>query len=419
MTRQNEDSSPSAASDALDQVVRESRTDLLPPKGLGVAGVEAALFVRIAEERSQSDALARYKGSARWGWGVVGGLAAAAAMVLAFGRGGPSASSTGAAREATLAAAESAEASTFTVKRGAGDVMVGREGAMAAVGKHVGLTTGDVVETHGAEVVWKAGDKATWLVEDASRVAVRQSAPLVLRLERGALEAQVTPVPSGEAFAVDVGDERIAVHGTHLRVARAGDRVTVDLTEGVVTIGRPPRTGTTYGTLVMAPAHVEFEIGDVAGSLILTHEASAVRPADAFASVTVATVAPTVRSTQTDAPAPAAPRPVTGGGPAGHTAPPAHHATEAEAAPAAVDPGAEDTVAAAVRSCVANAPHSSEVTVTVSSSLELTVGDDGFVSKARFNPPLAPEVQSCASASIFKTRFAKAGEHKVDIVLQR
>ena len=60
-------------------------------------------------------------------------------------------------------------------------------------------------------------------------------------LDDGAFEAQVTPVPSGEAFAVDVATPtsivRIAVHGTHLRVARAGTRVTVDLTEGVVSIG--------------------------------------------------------------------------------------------------------------------------------------------------------------------------------------
>ena len=66
-----------------------------------------------------------------------------------------------------------------------------------------------------------------------------------------------------------------------------------------------------------------------------------------------------------------------------------------------------------------NAPHSSDVRVTVSSSLELAVGDDGLVSGARFNPPLAPEIQTCASSVIYRTRFATSGKRSVPIVLER
>src|SRR5207237_528524 len=104
---------------------------------------------------------------------------------------------------------------------------------------------------------------------------------LVLGLEEGAIEAQVTPVPTGEAFAVDIAAGsslvRVAVHGTHLRVARNGSHVVVDLTEGVVSIGAPPRTGSTYGTLVTAPSHVEFDAADLDHTLRIEHAPAAVR----------------------------------------------------------------------------------------------------------------------------------------------
>src|SRR5258708_4662206 len=80
---------------------------------------------------------------------------------------------------------------------------------------------------------------------------------------------------TGEAFAVDVVNpdgtsSRIAVHGTHLRVARDGDHVVVDLSEGVVSIGAPARVGSTYGELVTAPAHAELTAG-VSASLRVDH----------------------------------------------------------------------------------------------------------------------------------------------------
>ena len=65
--------------------------------------------------------------------------------------------------------------------------------------------------------------KLTLVLERGTRATITHSqGALVLALDEGAVEAQVVPVPSGEAFAVDVGSSRVAVHGTHLRVARAG-----------------------------------------------------------------------------------------------------------------------------------------------------------------------------------------------------
>ena len=103
---------------------------------------------------------------------------------------------------------------------------------------------------------------------------------IVLALRVGAVEAQVTPVAMGEAFAVDVDGVRVAVHGTHLRVARAergGSWVVVDLSEGVISVGAPPKAGSTMGVLVTAPAHVEFSTTDVDRTLRVEHDPARVR----------------------------------------------------------------------------------------------------------------------------------------------
>ena len=412
----------SASGEVLEQVVRESRTDLRPAKSaVDWASVEEALLARVATERAQEAALVRFRGS--WTWAAMAGLTAAAAAAAMFlgHRVDHKAVGVKAAEEPGVSAPSKDDGtSTLAAKLGAGDVLVGARGSISSAAGHAKVGVGTVVETHKARALWEAAGHATWLLEEDSRVAVEASVPLILGLERGALEAQVVPVANGEAFAVDVGDARVAVHGTHLRIARDGDEVTVDLSEGVVSIGRPPRTGSTYGTLVVAPAHVQFELGDLAGSMRVTHDVGAVRPAVSFAAFASVTEGVAVRAAHA------------GGQPGGAQAAPGRPAVSAPTGGAhpssrnnggtdvvAIDPRAEETIAAAVRGCAADAPHSTDVTVTVSSSLELTVGEDGFVGAARFNPPLAPEIQKCASTAIYKTRFGEAGARKIDIVLQR
>ena len=182
--------------------------------------------------------------------------------------------------------------SALRATEGAGDVRV--SGIVASAGHE--LRAGDVVEVDNTRAVLERPRKVQWLLErnapDArgtvGRVRVNSAGEsLVLALDDGAIEAQVTPVPSGEAFAVDIATEkalvRVAVHGTHLRVSRTGSRVTVDLTEGVVSIGAPPRTGSTYGTLVTAPSHVEFDAANLATTLRVDHSPASVRTAVAFA----------------------------------------------------------------------------------------------------------------------------------------
>jgi hypothetical protein len=294
--------------------------------------------------------------------------------------------------------------------------------------------------------------KVAWLAENtgdetSAHVRVKSAGePLVLGLESGAVEAQVVPVPVGEAFAVDVTSStgslvRVAVHGTHLRVARVagGNRITVDLTEGVVSIGVPPRTGVTYGTLVTAPAHVELDASDLS-TIRVDHNLNAVRAAIAlnpFGSIEASNnnsptnaqklaLAPTAAKENNNNSLLPAPRAL---------APAAPTTKEPEEAPAkaveptpapapakaasAPSPGgtqfpqtpARDAIAAAVRDCAVarsrSAARSGNDTthVTVTSTLKLRVSNSGVVESAQFSPPLPAEIQSCAANVIYKTKL--------------
>ena len=57
----------------------------------------------------------------------------------------------------------------------------------------------------------------------------------------------------------------------------------------------------------------------------------------------------------------------------------------------------------------------SSVKVSVSSTLRLDINPDGKVRAARFDPPLKPEIMSCAAGVIFG-RFAEGTTH-LDIPL--
>ena len=218
---------------------------------------------------------------------------------------------------------------------------------------------------------------------------------------------------SGEAFAVDVGRSRVAVHGTHLRVSRNGDRIVVDLNEGVVSVGDAPRAGSTVGTMVTAPAHIEFQSSDVDGTLTITHDPALVRPAASLAA-SARTSAPTgqpTRLTTSGADVPPSPvhrretKPNPGSPPHAHSE---TDVTEVEANP-------EAGIAAAVRSCMTARPHAADVSVAMSTTLYLDVGEDGAVHSARFEPPVAADVNACAAPAIYKARFARSGQVNIPI----
>jgi ferric-dicitrate binding protein FerR (iron transport regulator) len=393
-------------SDSLDRLVRESRPDLGTREARDVdwAEVDRGLFGRIAAEQRVERARLTSGRSALWA-AVAGGLAVAAAIALVVGTSRQTRSID------PVQASVDEGAGSVTAVEGGGQLLV--DGKPAGIG--AALHEGNVIEARGAQATIERLGKLTLIFERGSRAKVTHvDGALVLALEEGAVEAQVVPVPSGEAFAVDVGRSRVAVHGTHLRVARVGEHVVVDLSEGVVSLGEAPRIGSTLGALLTAPAHAEFTASEAEGTLALTHDPAVVRAPvslgpsaqlrPAFPSVAVAP-APKPESGDVRPP----PVPVVR---EGHPAsPPLRTVAAPEANP-------EVVIASAVRACLAERPRADNVTVVVSTTVRLGVGQDGTVTTARFDPPVAPDVNACASGAIYKTRFSHGGSVAIPVDLK-
>lgn len=293
------------------------------------------------------------------------------------------------------------------------------------------LVEGDTLDVADGPLVYerqaaKAGEprRAIWALDPAGETSarakvVKASSTLVVALERGALEADVTPVRDGEAFAVDVsaesGTTRVAVHGTHLRVARRGDQLVVDLTEGVIALGEPSQ-GRTEGMEIKAPAHVEMTIGKSPASARIAHEN--VRPAWSLDSVAEG---------HAPAPAPSTLQPVApaGSGSAQALVPQRHPeaallwpsapssssvglqapepAASAPVVPVvALSEGAARTaIQVDLKRCAVQGNPGKGVAVSIESTLTIDVRADGSVSGTRFDPPLAPAIQECTSKAVF------------------
>ncbi len=372
--------------------------------------VDDALFARIGRKAPASQ-----KSNVLW-FGAAATLAAAAAVAMWLGSNGKDDSNV--ARSTLASDSKQVVASSYVERRGEGDISV--SGASVLTGRDI-FASDHVVAT-GASAVFERPNKVRWLLESGSAVSVeRAEGPLVLALERGATEAQVVPVPNGEAFAIDVTSGkgnvvRIAVHGTHLRVARVGDHVTVDLTEGVISVGAPPKRGSTLGELVTAPAHVDLDIDSIAsgGALDVHHDATSVRTAVSLSAPTasenvsgnlsenLSANEPNLLKPETPvkqafpliAPTPATAKPATTGG-------------------IAPNPDASALVALTVRSSVRAeaARHSNAVTVIPPTAVvvEMDLDADGYAHNVTFHPPLPPDVQSSVANVLYdpkQTRFA-------------
>jgi FecR protein len=391
---------------ALQALVEEARTATPGVANVDIDWdrVDASLFARVEREAAEVRALAAHRGRPG-AWLLLGGVAAAAAAVAVFAQPAEH-------QAAPLSrVAVMSSAGDLTLQKGAGEIFV--DGVKARAGAHA--RAGDTIGTRGAKAVFEAPGRVSWLLEDESNVTVEPTGgPVVLALRQGALEAQVAPVASGEAFAVDVDGIRVAVHGTHLRVAREGDHVVVDLTEGVVSIGAPPKSGSTYGTLVTAPAHVEFHSDALAGSLTVDHASHSVRKAADLDSVMdeepSASVTPPSRPADPRADDHIAPTP-----PRGAVAP--------QVARNVATPNPEDAVASAVRACAAAQPHTSlnltEVRATFTGMLVVDVDQERHVTAAKFDPPVQPDsIHSCASPKIYEPKLFAPGHYEIPISFQ-
>ncbi len=381
-------------SDFLRALTDEAREHLTPERMTGKAidwsVVDDKLFARLAKEPAPARGGLRLLPAAA----IASVLALAASAMFVIGH--RDAPSPGAYKPVT-AADSVADASSFLRQLGQGEVRIGGKLASADAAAHLG----DTVTVDGGRAVFahNEGDArmVTWSLSNEGRSQARarlvaEDRALVVALEDGAVEAEVRS-SDRQSFAVDVGRARVSVKGTHLRVERHGNKVSVDLTRGVVSVGS---TSSFAGTLISAPAHLEL---DTEHPEALDVDRVHVRPAESFEEQTaVAPMANLEASAE----------------PKVHGAPPALPSAPGSSAIIALAPPEVDPrtrILAAVRNCVlthgdgAVGSSGSAVAVSVSSTLNLTLDPSGAVRGARFSPPLHPDAQSCAAEIIYKVRF--------------
>lgn len=401
------------------------------PRGIGTrdidwAAQEERLAMRLELERAR-EARSRKKQLAL---GVGMSLALAAGMLFLLS----------APPEATSPSAPAREVASIVKGglRGATPRAAGSDPSLLVEGDTLDVADGPLVYERQAA---KAGEprRAIWAVDPAGETSarakvVKASNTLVVSLERGAIEADITPVRDGEAFAIDVSSEsgttRVAVHGTHLRVARRGEDLVVDLTEGVIAIGAPSE-GRTEGMEIKAPAHVELGIGKSPASARIAHDN--VRPAWSLDAVAEGHAPPAPPVVQPTAP--------TGSGssqaqvlpqrhpesamlwPSGPSTPASGTGTEpASSAPApavALSEGAARTaIQVDLKRCVVQGNPGKGVAISIESTLTVDVRADGSVSGTRFDPPLAPAIQECTSKAVFARRIEGPRSFTVPVKFQ-
>jgi hypothetical protein len=249
-----------------------------------------------------------------------------------------------------------------------------------------------------------------------------------------------------EAFAVEVGGTRVAVHGTAFSVQIVDGQVVVDVEHGAVAVGPVGNAGTTTGHLLVGPSRGVFSLDGGRTARLLDRPAmetpavaAASQAPDQVADRVVVAAAPADADRAAEAPASdavaAAKREIArahGGDHADHAdhvdrvdhvgggaggAKPAGDAKPAVDAPAEPPRLTTATVRARIDRCFRSAFNAdpSSTLKAVSSTLSIDVNADGTVRAAKVDPPLTAELTGCVGSAL-SGRFADDAGH-VDIPL--
>jgi hypothetical protein len=268
-------------------------------------------------------------------------------------------------------------------------------GDKLALGAHVTAGNHSVVVEHIGRARWTLDPHATASVIDAGEF-------LTVRLEDGALSASVVPEPKPETFAVEVGGTRVAVHGTAFRVERVGDRVEVEVTEGTVAV-EPTSTHSDPSFLLRRGSRGSFGLdgrtGSVEGNASVVMHDSGPKSRREIARVVV----PSAARAQASA-VPATSVPAVNPEPA-----------VAQAAPALPEQPSISEIETGVSSavdlmnrCFRDKTQSTDIRVSVSTGMTLSIAGDGTVQSVTFGPPLAPAVEDCGVAGLRNLAFARS-----------
>jgi hypothetical protein len=158
------------------------------------------------------------------------------------------------------------------------------------------------------------------------------------------------------------------------------------------------------GAVVVASAHAEFMAFDALGTLKVSRDPAALRwPA--------VTSTPLPKGDMAAAESHAGVEPASPRTPLARASEPRGEARVAAqvASAASANVAPEADLAGIVRKCMADRPRAENVTILVRTTLHLMLGDDGWVQSARFDPPVAPDVNACAAQSIYRTHFDHGG----------
>jgi hypothetical protein len=242
------------------------------------------------------------------------------------------------------------------------------------------------------------------LSEETPSRAVGRTAPrvveapptLTIALLEGSVHAEVVPHPDGEVFAVEVGQTRVAAHGTSFTVTREGDRVVVDVVHGSVAVGPTGHPGSTHRWLLVGPDKASFSLdGATEATWFGEPPAAEANPGDAVPDVAGADTG----EPRADLGAEASPSP-----------PPRGSRRDAgvRVHARALNKVAADPVAAILArlgACYERQVSSFGVRFSIRSSLTLTVLPNGTVREGLFDPPLSPTLMTCARDVIAASRF--------------
>ncbi len=269
------------------------------------------------------------------------------------------------------------------------------------------------------------GQRASWVLGLGSRARLLSSGSGVVRveLERGVLDAVVSPSELPESFVVLANGTEVSVHGTRFQVHLAeGGRVDVAVNEGEVRV-RP--VGQSAGASLRAGMRAEFVAGLARGARTpgdgreVPGGAPAHDPRPVMSAAGSSAASSAVRNE---------PFVVELGSEAGHAGGaglaegPARSEARSEAvganpsAQGALPEQALERVSEHIQGCFRrHTPGRGEVRIEASTRLRLLVQPNGLILEVGLNPPLAPQVEQCVASELAQLNLgSSAAGYRVD-----
>ena len=258
------------------------------------------------------------------------------------------------------------------------------------------LALGSRIETEDREVSVDHAGRATWtLASSSSAQLASRGERITVRLERGSVLSKVVPNPKPETFVVEAAGTRVAVHGTVFRVNLEGERVIVEVLEVTVAVGP---LGGVPAFFLKAPAHGDFAVDGRTGNVDGRPRSERVgRHAEPLKPTLGRSAEPAVRE------------------------PPPIASAELPNEPSIndIEAGIARIVDATSECFSRNTQSADGVRITVRTALSLNIQSSGGVADVDFQPPLSPDAEECAAASIAQVTFAASKQGaKVTRVLE-